>query len=74
MRTHFFKLIQKHDVPGDLSYCLQMLKALTENGRDIQNFEEEIGSFILKWMDQIIEGNRTKPTNDYKASACNQIF
>lgn len=56
MRTHFFRLIQAHDQPADLSYCLQMLKALTENGRDIQNFEEEIGIFMLKWMDQIIEG------------------
>lgn len=56
MRTHFFRLIQTHDTPSDLEHCLQMLKALTENGRDIQNFEEEIGIFMLKWMDKIIEG------------------
>lgn len=36
-----------------------MLKALTDNGRDIQNFEEEIGMFMLKWMDQIIDGKLT---------------
>lgn len=40
----------------DLPLYLQMLKALTDNGRDIQNFEEEIGMFMLKWMDQIIDG------------------
>lgn len=56
MRTHFFRLIQTHNIPSDLHCCLQMLKALTDNGRDIQNFEEEIGLFMLKWMDQIIEG------------------
>lgn len=38
-----------------------MLKALTDNGKDIQNFEEEIGLFMLKWMDQIIEGHLTAP-------------
>lgn len=61
MRTHFFRLIKNHDQPADLLYCLQMLKALTENGRDIQNFEEEIGIFMLRWMDQIIEGRLTAP-------------
>lgn len=43
----------------DLPLYLQMLKALTDNGRDIQNFEEEIGMFMLKWMDQIIDGKLT---------------
>lgn len=56
MRTHFFRLVQTHEVPGDLLYCLHLLTALTENGRDIQNFEEEIGLFMLKWMDHIIKG------------------
>lgn len=56
MRTHFFRLIQSNNIPGDLPCYLQMLKTLTDNGREIQNFEEEIGEFMLKWMDQIIEG------------------
>lgn len=57
MRTHFFRLIQINNIPGDLRCYLQMLKTLTDNGREIHNFEEEIGEFMLKWMDQIIEGN-----------------
>jgi len=61
MRTHFFRLIQSNDIPNDLPYFLQMLKALTDNGRDIQNFEEEIGSFMLKIMNQIIEGKLVRP-------------
>lgn len=56
MRTHFFRLIQSNNIPSDLPFYLQMLKTLTDNGREIHNFEEEIGDFMLKWMDQIIEG------------------
>lgn len=59
MRTHFFRMIQKNEVQSDLSCYLQMLKALTDNGKDIQNFEEEIGNFMLRWMDKIIEGHLT---------------
>lgn len=59
MRAHFFKLVQNHKISSDLPACLQMLKTLTENGRDIQNFEEEIGSFMLGWMDQIVEAQLT---------------
>lgn len=60
MRTHFFRLIQNNDIPSDLPYYLQMLKALTDNGREIHNFEEEIGIFMLEWMDQIIAGKINK--------------
>lgn len=48
-----------------------MLKALTENGRDIQNFEEEIGIFMLKWMDQIIEGELID--RDSKSISCSKF-
>lgn len=56
MRTHFFRLIQSNEIPSDIPFYLDMLKALTENGREIHNFEEEIGIFLLRWMDQIIAG------------------
>lgn len=59
MRGKFFQVIQTHKIPEDLPLCLQMLKALTENGRDVQNFEEEIGNFMLVWMDEIIEAQLT---------------
>lgn len=59
MRGKFFQLIQTHKIPEDLPLCLQMLKALTENGRDVQNFEEEIGNFMLIWMDEIIDAQLT---------------
>lgn len=59
MRVHFFKLVQNHKISADLPACINMLKTLTDNGRDIQNFEEEIGSFMLGWMDEIIAAQLT---------------
>jgi tuberous sclerosis 2 len=59
MRTHFFGLIQSNELEGDLPYYFVMLKALTENGKDIQNFEEEFGPLLLKWLDQILSTTLT---------------
>lgn len=61
MKTHFFRLVQNNKSQSDLPYYLDMLKALTENGRDIQNFEDEIGMFLLRWMDEIIVCKLTAP-------------
>lgn len=74
MRTHFFGLIQKNDIPSDLPFYLQMLKALTDNGREVHNFEEEIGIFMLKWMDQIIKGNLNKKEAFYIYMLIFQLF
>lgn len=59
MRTQFFRLIQTHDKPEDLAHQLEMLKVLTDKGKDIQNFEEEMGGFMLKWMDRMIDAKLT---------------
>lgn len=59
MRTHFFRLIQSNESEVDLPHYFLMLKALTENGKDIQNFEEEFGPLLLKWLDQILSTNLT---------------
>lgn len=59
MRGRFFILVQEHTVPEDLQHCLEMLKVLTDNGKDIQNFEVEIAKFMYKWMDQIIAAQLT---------------
>jgi tuberous sclerosis 2 len=69
MRTHFFRLIQSNEVASDLPFYLQMLNALTDNGREIQNFEEEIGLFMLNWMDRVIEG---KPSILLLRGVCHQ--
>ncbi|XP_055905756.1 tuberin [Eupeodes corollae] len=56
MREHFFLVIQNHEVPEDLKHRLELLIALTENGKDITHFEEKIGKFMLQWLPQIANG------------------
>jgi tuberous sclerosis 2 len=40
---------------------LDLLKSLTDNGKDIQYFEEKIGKFMLGWMDSIVKLGLTVP-------------
>ncbi|XP_055383497.1 tuberin [Condylostylus longicornis] len=54
MREHFFLVIQKHEVMEDLRHRLDLLIALTENGKDITNFEEKIGKLMLQWAPLMI--------------------
>lgn len=60
MRGHFFHVIQEHDVPEDLPYRLDLLKALTYNGKEIGHFEEKIGRFMLEWVSPIVEAKLTR--------------
>nr|XP_019531804.2 tuberin isoform X2 [Aedes albopictus] len=53
MRAQFFRVIVSHEEPEDIEYRLQMLKSLTENGKNIQYFEKEIGAFLVQWIPQI---------------------
>lgn len=54
LRAHFFRLIQANETKADLPLYFHMLKALTENGKDIKDFEDEFGPLALKWMDQVM--------------------
>jgi hypothetical protein len=38
----------------------ELLQSLTENGKDIRYFEEEVGPFLLRWMAAVIGVARTK--------------
>lgn len=55
MRAHFFRLIQNHEIPEDITIRLDLLNKLTENGKDIQNLEAEVPKFMIKWLPQINE-------------------
>jgi tuberous sclerosis protein 2 len=55
MRAHFFRLIENHEIPEDITIRLELLNKLTENGKDIQNLETEIPKFMIKWIPQICE-------------------
>ncbi|XP_023241139.1 tuberin-like [Centruroides sculpturatus] len=60
MRDYFFRLIKDHKIPDDLLPRIEMLKALSDNGKQIEYFEEDAGPFLLEWMPEIISGNRVQ--------------
>lgn len=45
MREKFFLVIQNHETPEDLRHLLELLDTLTENGKNITNFEEKVRLF-----------------------------
>ncbi|XP_058838559.1 tuberin isoform X2 [Topomyia yanbarensis] len=64
MRAHFFRVIVSHEEPEDIAYRLEMLTRLTENGKNIQYFEKEIGSFLVQWIPQIDQAGLIVPLLD----------
>ncbi|XP_067647622.1 tuberin [Eurosta solidaginis] len=64
LRQHFFLVIQNHEVHEDLKHRLELLDTLTDNGKDIQNFEEKIGKFMLQWIPAITEARLLRPYLD----------
>ncbi|KAM4024152.1 tuberin isoform 2-T2 [Anomaloglossus baeobatrachus] len=51
LRAHFFHVIKDYPSKEDIVERLEVFKALTDNGRDITYLEEELATFVLKWMD-----------------------
>ncbi|PSN43169.1 hypothetical protein C0J52_09893 [Blattella germanica] len=60
MRAHFFRVIKTHDIHEDVAPRFELLQSLTENGKDILYFEEEVGPFLLYWMPAVTGVDRTK--------------
>lgn len=60
MRGHFYRVIENHNVPEDIEFRLELLKTLTDNGKNITYFEESIGTFMLQWMPAIVEAKVTE--------------
>ncbi|XP_041363648.1 tuberin-like isoform X2 [Gigantopelta aegis] len=54
LRGHFFRVIQKLTCPEDLQDKLEMFKILSEDGRNLLDFEEETGLFLCNWMPDVI--------------------
>ncbi|KAJ9583770.1 hypothetical protein L9F63_021894, partial [Diploptera punctata] len=54
MRAQIFRIIKTYDVPEDV------IPSLTDNGKDILYFEEEVGPFLLYWMPAVTGVARTK--------------
>ncbi|GIX79846.1 tuberin [Caerostris extrusa] len=53
-RSYFFRLIVTHKIPSDLMPRFEMFKALSQDGKQIKYFEEEIGPFLLSWFPDFV--------------------
>lgn len=56
MRAQFFRFIKHHDNPQDISPRVDLLGALTNEGKEVAHFEEEIGPFLLNWITDVSLG------------------
>ncbi|XP_077979844.1 tuberin-like [Glandiceps talaboti] len=57
-RAIFFRLVNDHTLEEDLAPRFDLLKALSENGKDITYFEEELGPFLLEWTPEVLHANK----------------
>lgn len=55
LRAHFFTVVMGHKVDEDIKPRLELLKALSDNGKDISYFEELTGPFLLSWMPEVMQ-------------------
>ncbi|XP_017770423.1 PREDICTED: tuberin [Nicrophorus vespilloides] len=57
LRAQIFKVISeyKHDV----GIRFDLLITLTENGKDIEHFEEKMAPFLLEWFPDVIKAGKT---------------
>ncbi|XP_034313756.2 tuberin isoform X2 [Magallana gigas] len=54
LRAHFFRVVRQLNVPCDLPYRIALFKVLSENGKNLQEFEESAGPFLLEWMPSVV--------------------
>lgn len=61
MRVHFFRVIQNNDNPEDVQCQLDLLKILTDNGKNIKDIDDVIGDFILnRWLAKLQDTKQIK--------------
>ncbi|RMX59744.1 hypothetical protein pdam_00021002 [Pocillopora damicornis] len=58
LRAHFFSVVVNHKIPEDITPRLELLQALSDNGKDISYFEERTGPFLLSWMPEVMQKGR----------------
>lgn len=50
-RSHFFRVIEANENLEDVQYQLDLLKTLTDNGKNIKDIDDVIGDFIVnRWL------------------------
>nr|KAG5714699.1 hypothetical protein BaRGS_000187 [Batillaria attramentaria] len=58
LRGYFFHVIEKLDIPADLELRLQLFKVLSEDGKNLLDFEDETGPFLLKLMPDALSAGK----------------
>lgn len=58
MRAHFFRVIKQHNNSEDIIPRFELFKSLTDNGKDICYFEEEVGPFLLQWLPYVTSAGK----------------
>uniref|UniRef100_A0A1E1XEJ7 Putative tuberin n=1 Tax=Amblyomma aureolatum TaxID=187763 RepID=A0A1E1XEJ7_9ACAR len=59
-RAHCFNLALGLVLPEDLPLRLELLRALTDNGKCLNLFEEQAGAFLVKWMPEVLSAGRAQ--------------
>lgn len=62
LRELFFRnIIEAYDVPEDIQCQLNLLKTMTDNGKNIKPVDDVIGKFILnRWLSKITDTHQIK--------------
>ncbi|XP_054929357.2 tuberin isoform X1 [Dermacentor andersoni] len=60
IRAHCFNLVLDLALPEDLPLRLELVRALTDNGKCLNLFEEQAGTFLVKWMPEVLSAGRAQ--------------
>nr|XP_032828475.1 tuberin isoform X1 [Petromyzon marinus] len=59
LRVSFFRIVRDYPLNDDLVQRMEIFKALTDHGKDITYIDDDIGPFILQWMDETRQNELT---------------
>ncbi|KAL1434775.1 hypothetical protein MTO96_001671 [Rhipicephalus appendiculatus] len=60
IRAHCFNLVLDLSLPEDLPLRLELVRALTDNGKCLNLFEEQAGTFLVRWMPEVLSAGRAQ--------------
>lgn len=60
LRVYIFEIIKDSPYKEDTSILIELLKAVTDNGKDLLYLEETIGDFLLNFLPQVSQQNLLK--------------
>lgn len=60
IRAHCFNLVLDLSLPEDLPLRLELVRALTDNGKCLNLFEEQAGAFLVRWMPEVLSAGRAQ--------------